>query len=71
MQSGERLPAEREIAYIASLAAVGAVFAYIAWAVCSTAFPTLELNWAKWSFVGGGLAGTAGLAWIVARTLLN
>jgi hypothetical protein len=60
------LPVEREVSYVASMIAIGGLFAFLAWGVCDYLWPNQEFDWAKWVFVGGGLSGTAALTWVLA-----
>jgi len=63
------LPFEREVAYVASMAAVGGIFAFISWAICSYLWPHRNFEWALWTFIGGGLAGTIGITWVATNAL--
>jgi drug/metabolite transporter (DMT)-like permease len=63
------LPWEREATYVGAWFAIGGIFAFLAWGIADFFLPERDLEWAKWSFVGAGLAGLAALTWVVARAL--
>lgn len=62
-------PAERAVAYVGSLAAVGGAGALFAWAIASYLLPGKTLDLPTWTLWGAGLAGIAGLSWVVSDAL--
>lgn len=64
-------PAEREVAYIASWAAVGGVCAYIVWAFVDWMRPDLRPNAGDWTQMGAGFAGAGALVWVLTEAALH
>lgn len=66
------LPLERHIAYVAGLAAVGWVCGYIGWAIKSSLLPPGAERPSRedWTSTSMGLAGAAGVAWILSELTL-
>ena len=70
-ESKTKFPLADELSYVVTLAGIGAIFAYVSWAFTSWLRPDLAENWAKWSFVGGGLGGVFGLTWVITEAALH
>jgi hypothetical protein len=66
-------PLERQAEYVAALAAVGGVFAYISWAIVSSLLPegANKPDLAIWTATGAGLGGLAAVVWLVSAEVLH
>jgi hypothetical protein len=65
------LPAEDQVAYIASWSGTGAVCAYLLWLVAILRRPSLNLDAGESMQIGAGLSGAGALAWTLVELVLH
>lgn len=65
------LPAENEIAYVASWSGTGAVCAYLIWAIADWLLSDLRLEAGESMQIGAGLTGIGAFAWVIAEVAFH
>lgn len=72
-EKGGGYPLERQAEYVAALAAVGGIFAYISWAIVSSLLPesARKPDLGAWTATGAGLGGIAAIVWLVSAEALH
>lgn len=65
------LPAEHEVAFVASWSGVGAVAGYLIWVFVDWLEPDLQLDAGAWMQIGAGFTGAIALAWVLTSAVLH
>ena|GEM_PF-5243050 len=73
MEAPGEYPLERQIEYVAALAALGWLAGYVGWAFRSSLLPKGSKKPIRddWTSAGMGLAGVAGLSWFLSELVLH